>query len=386
MKLAVFSYKTCWSCPESATGYATDGGFAFQMRALSELFDATTIAVPVAPRPSESGQIPLEGRNLRIVPLTLPAGSGLRRKLAFVPWLARNAATVLREVRRADAVHAPIPADIGTIGMLLAFLMRKPLLVRYCGNWQAERTLAERLWKRFMEFAAGGRNVMLATGGAAEPPSRRNPRIRWIFSTTLTERELESCAGARVLRPGGHRLITVCRQEPGKNTDLLVDALKIVVRTLPGTALDVVGDGVSVPELKRQARALGLEDRVVFHGKVNHTAVMRLLHAADLFVYPTASEGFPKAVLEALASGLPVVTTPVSVLPSLVGGGCGVLLRNPNAAALAGAIVECLTDAERYRAMSANAVRRARDYSLESWRDTIGAMLRQAWGPLNGTA
>jgi glycosyltransferase involved in cell wall biosynthesis len=304
----------------------------------------------------------------------------------LLPWLVRNTGTVLREVRRADAVHAPIPADIGSIGMLLAFLLRKPLLVRYCGNWQAQRTLAERLSKRFMEFAAGERNVMLATGGAAEPPSRRNPRIRWIFSTTLTERELESCAGARELRRYGHRLITVCRQEPGKNTDLLIDALQMVLRTLPGTALDVVGDGASVPELKRQASALGIDDRVVFHGKVNHSAVMRLLCAADLFVYPTASEGFPKAVLEALASGLPVVTTPVSVLPSLVGRGCGVLLRNPDAAALASAVFDCLSDAERYRAMSENAVRRAREYSLESWRDTIGAMLRQAWGPLNGTA
>jgi glycosyltransferase involved in cell wall biosynthesis len=110
---------------------------------------------------------------------------------------------------------------------------------------------------------------------------------------------------------------------------------------------------------------------------------MRLLSQAHLFCYPTASEGFPKAVLEALASGLPVITTPVSVLPALIGSENGVLLHEVGPAALARAVVDCLSDGERYRAMSESALRRAREYSLEKWRDTIGGMLREAWGPLH---
>ena len=138
-----------------------------------------------------------------------------------------------------------------------------------------------------------------------------------------------------------------------------------------------------MPILRGAADALGLSEHVRFHGKVNHETVMRLLSQAHLFCYPTESEGFPKAVLEALASGLPVITTRVSVLPALIGSESGVLLREVTPAALARTVVDCLSDGKRYRAMSESALRRARDYSLEKWRDTIGGMLREAWGPLH---
>jgi len=101
-----------------------------------------------------------------------------------------------REILRADAVHSPIPGDIGTIGFLLAFALRKPLFIRHCGNWLKPSTTAERFWKWFMEKFAGGRQVMLATGGSPGPPSRVNSAIHWIFSTTLSDVELRSCKGS----------------------------------------------------------------------------------------------------------------------------------------------------------------------------------------------
>ena len=49
--------------------------------------------------------------------------------------------------------------------MLFAFVLRKPLFVRHCGNWFVQTTAAEHFWKWFMVRFAGGRNVMIATGG-----------------------------------------------------------------------------------------------------------------------------------------------------------------------------------------------------------------------------
>lgn len=381
MRLTVFSSKTCWPSKSAPSGYATDGGFALQMRTLSELFDATRVVVPVEVRGEQPGEIPIGGRNLEVVPLTSPGGVGLRRKIALAPWLARNGRTVMREVLGAEAVHVPVPADLGTFGMVLGYALRKPLFVRYCGNWTRQKTAAERFWKWFMESAAGGRNVMFATGGAAEAPSR-NANVRWIFSTTLTDRELRTCWRPRALRPGSARLITVARQEQGKGTDILIRSLPRVAAEFPEAALAVVGDGRAVQGLKELALSLGLAGRVVFYGKLTHEQVIERLHEADLFCYPTASEGFPKAVLEALACGLPVVTTAVSVLPKLIGGGAGILLEERSERAVAEAIGGCLADARQYGEMSRAALERAREYSLERWRDSIGDTLRGAWGPL----
>jgi glycosyltransferase involved in cell wall biosynthesis len=351
------------------------------MHALAELFDATTLVVPVTPRIS-AGEVPLNGPATGVAPLSLPRGSGRRRQLLFPLWLLRNIGTIVREVWRADAIHVPIPGDIGTIGMLVAYGLRKPLCVRYCGNWFAQRTTAEHLWKWFMESVAGGRNVMLATGAASGPPSLRNPAAHWIFSTALTEAELKAARQPREdVGVDAPRLIIVCRQEGGKGTETLIESLPLVLRRYPRTTLDIVGGGPALPQLRQLAETLRVGDRVRFHGAVDHHAVMRLLRQAHVFCYPTTTEGFPKVVLEALACGLPVVTTKVSVLPHLVSG-CGVLLETVTPSSVADAIDACLAEPDRYRAMSAEATARAHHYSLERWRDTIGAILRAAWGPL----
>jgi hypothetical protein len=383
MRLAVCSHKPCWPSSASPSGYATDGGFAFQMDALSQLFESTTLLVPCQRTGRAPGEIPLTGRHLSIAPLTSPRGTGVGRKLAMVPWLARNAATLWTEVRLADAVHAPIPGDVGTIGMLLALALGKPLFVRHCGNWHVQRTAAERFWRWFMERFGGGRNVMLATGGDGAPPSARNPALRWIFSTTLTINELRACAVDRE-HPGDRcRLIIACRQETAKGTAVVIDAMPQVLERWPEATLDVVGDGSALRTFKERATALDLDSRVTFHGKVGHAAVIDLMKRADVFCYPTSSsEGFPKVVLEALACGLPVITTPVSVLPYLLRNGAGLVVEQATPAALAAAIDRCLESRDGYRAMSARAVETARQFSLERWTETIAASLTAAWGEL----
>ena len=233
-----------------------------------------------------------------------------------------------------------------------------------------------------MERTAGGRHVMLATGGSVHPPSKRNSATRWIFSTTLSEAELKAVQANRGDRPSDRaRLIIACRQDRGKGTDVVIDSLPHVLARFPKATLDVVGDGADLTNLQQQAAALGLNGKVTFHGAVDHASVLRLLQQADIFCYPTSGEGFPKVVLEALACGLPVVTTRVSVIPELVDG-CGIVLDHVTPASVAEAVCCCLSEPQQYRIMSSRAVERARPYSLESWRDTIGGLLRSAWGPL----
>ena len=384
MRLVVFSHKRCWPCDSSPCGYATDGGFPFQMRALSELFDTTIEVLPCDLAGRREGEIALTGHNLSVVPLSVPKGAGVWRKLGLPFWFARNGWRMIRELVRADAVHTPIPGDIGTIGMLLALAMRKPLFVRYCGNWFVERTTAERFWKWFMERFTGGRNVMLATGGAPIPPSPRNANLHWIFSTSLTEGQLAACAASlREKSESYPRLAITCRQENGKGTDVVIKALGLVLTDFPGATLDVVGDGSALESLRQLALSLKLTQRIVFHGKLTHGKVIEVLRGAHVFCYPTLSEGFPKVVLEALACGLPVISTHVSVIPQLISNGAGLLIDEPTPVALANAIREVLKDEQGYRRMSLAAVKTAQQYSLERWRDTIGDLLRHSWGRLN---
>ncbi len=380
MKLVVVSHKVCWPSPDATSGFSTDGGFPFQMQYLSEIFTGTTLVVPCEPESKTSGVTPLSGNNITVVPLSVPSGRGMRRKLSFFWWLFENGRLIWRSVKNADAVHAPIPGDVGTIGLLFALILRKRLFVRHCGNWLKPRTVAERCWKFGMEMLAGKRNAMLATGGGSTSPSDRNPNIEWIYSTSLTEAQVSSVR-ERITDFEKPRIVVACRQEKLKGTDIVIRALPQILDVLPDAELIVAGDGSYLDQLKSIAKDFGVLESVTFCGKLSQKEVVDLLRSSDMFCFPTsASEGFPKVVIEALAAGLPVVSTRVSVIPHLLASGGGVLLESRDPKELADAVIGILLDREKYAVMSRYAKETARDFTLENWRDRIETFLQRSWG------
>src|SRR5262249_42372333 len=125
---------------------------------------------------------------------------------------------------------------------------------------------------------------------------------------------------------------------------------------------------------------------VRFRGNVDRGSVVRFLRDADLFCFPTASEGFPKVVIEALACGLPVLTTRVSVLPYLLSRGAGVLLDELSPEALAAGVRRCSRGAESCAPMSACALEPGRQFSLEKWQEALATSLPARWGPLRSSS
>ena len=107
----------------------------------------------------------------------------------------------------------------------------------------------------------------------------------------------------------GLRILTVGRLVRQKRQDRFVRALAEVRKRLPGVRGILVGDGPIRPELESLAGRLGLQPiGIQFAGRSDNVAA--LLHRCEIFVMTSDHEGFPNAVLEAMAAGLPVVTTP----------------------------------------------------------------------------
>jgi glycosyltransferase involved in cell wall biosynthesis len=120
-------------------------------------------------------------------------------------------------------------------------------------------------------------------------------------------------------------------------------------------------------------------DRVTFHGQVGHELVLDVLDAGDVFLFPTSSnEGFPKAVGEALACGLPVVASAVSVLPSLLDHGAGIVLREVTSRAIANAVEDLRSAPDVYAAMSRRAIELAQTLTLERWATEVARAIDDA--------
>ena len=355
------------------------------MQAIAALFDQTTLCIIQEATPTPAGAAALDGRHLQVAPLPAPAGQDFRRKLALAAWLPRYLPHLWQSIRRADAIHTPVPGDIGFIGILLSLAQGKPLFVRHCGTWGEPVTVADRALLWLLERIAGGRNVVLATGGSKTTPSKSNPNIRWVFSTTLSQDELTVLPLAQPWQPDETlRLVSVGRLAPNKNMAAILSALPLIAACHPQAHLDIAGDGESMGALQAQARSLGIEQQITFHGNLSHENVLKVLSQAHIFVFPTrVKEGFPKAVLEAMACGLPVIATRVSVIPELLKNGAGRLLDDTGPQAVAQALLEITADPEQLAEMGRQARLAAKNFTLEAWGEAIGNHLRQVWGPLH---
>lgn len=150
-------------------------------------------------------------------------------------------------------------------------------------------------------------------------------------------------------------LLWVGRLDPVKGLDDLIAAVAIVNQTIPIQVL-LVGEGKDRDRLTRLVAERRLADRVHLPGRRRDTA--NLLHMADLFVFPSLTEGMPNALLEAMAVGLPIVATDVPGNRDLIEGGVsGVLVPAGQPRALADAIAMFLENKRLAQEMGRRASR-----------------------------
>jgi glycosyltransferase involved in cell wall biosynthesis len=179
--------------------------------------------------------------------------------------------------------------------------------------------------------------------------------------------------------------------KPRKNLPLLLDVWTEVAHAVPLARLLIAGGGRLLPELRRRAAAAGLGDRVVFTGYVPEAEKADHFNLADLFVFPSALEGFGLAVGEAMSSGLPVVASDRGSIPELLLDGQGGVLCDPDRPfEFTEALVRLLRDpAARAKQGAANAERVDRQFR---WERCVTATRREyerlveAWRARGGPA
>jgi glycosyltransferase involved in cell wall biosynthesis len=301
-------------------------------------------------------------------------------RLVDVPTLGREAApgrdlralgALVRLMRRERPilVHTHT-SKAGFIGRLAARIARVPavlhqphghILYGYYGPWRTRVYVAlERLAARWSD-----RLVMLTDRGADEHLAHRIGRpgqfvtipsgvpVARLRAAAPTRAE----ARARLGVPAAAFVIAaVGRLVPIKGYDVLIDALPAVAAALPDTRLLLVGGGPLRPELEAQAARLGMTDRVTITGATRD--VVTALAAADALAAPSRNEGMGRAIVEAMALGVPPVGTTVGGIPSvIVDRECGRLVPSEDALALARALIE-LGRAPATRATLGEAARR----------------------------
>ena len=177
-------------------------------------------------------------------------------------------------------------------------------------------------------------------------------------------------------RDGRLRLVTLGRLVPVKGHAMLLAAFAEVVKWVPDTELRIYGAGELQGELEAQIARLRLGDRAFLPGETREVA--RVLSEADVFVFSSTSEGLPMVILEALASGLPIVSTRVGGVPEVAPeGDVAWYCDAGDAAAFARLLREALADRAELARRGRRARMRAQEkHSIEACQQRYEALYR----------
>jgi glycosyltransferase involved in cell wall biosynthesis len=202
--------------------------------------------------------------------------------------------------------------------------------IRWAMN-RAHRVLAvsAQLGERLREIGVPEEKVLVALNG--------------VDTTRFSPKDAGEARRELGLEPDEKHVLFVGYLRDSKAVHVLVDAAAKLQRNGGAPVVHLVGDGPLVGDLQKQAAALGVEDRIRFHGWLPHEQVPRWMTACDVFCLPSIREGCPNVMLEALASGRPVVATHVGAAPDLATPESAILVPPLNSDALAAALAEALT-------------------------------------------
>lgn len=279
-----------------------------------------------------------------------------------------NAARYLVQHRHTfDLVYCPQSYSPTDIVSLVARFIGKPVVVRIAQGELASNHYGGKLRQWLLPRLVSGLVVLNRELFNLLAEQKYPDKIYWIpngvdtthFRPPTTDQR--GTARKRWQVPDGERMILFVGQiVPRKGVDTLVSAFIVAQRLHPNSRLylvgpmsateETVGRNHYVQSLQALIQEKHLEGKVRFLGRVSN--VVELMHAADIFVLPSLSEGMPNALLEAMSCGLPCIGSDIPGIHDVITDGYdGMLFEAGNSRALTACLEQCLNNYEQARCL-----------------------------------
>lgn len=293
--------------------------------------------------------------------------------LLLYTFRAWRTARALLQKERYDLIHAFFTVPCGFLALALGRRFKVPYIVslrgadvpgysqRFLWLYGAITPLIVRIWRK-------ARRVVANSKGLRELAHKSDPRrpIDIIFNGVDTahfvpkERMEEE-------RKKEFRILCASRLSRRKGFAYAIEAFALLEKKYPHLRMTIAGgEGNAMRELQEQVRRGGLTKKITFTGAYTYDTAPQIYHGADIFVFPSLNEGMSNNLLEAMASGLPILMTPTGGAEELVRDGeNGFLIKMKDAHDLAQKMEKVITDEKRARQMSEESRRIAQSLS---WR------------------
>lgn len=324
------------------------GGMANQTRQLARLLQESGVCVELV-------QI-----NAPYRPAWIAGARGLRAAFRLAPYLVR----LWRTAGRVDALH--VMANSGWAWHLfaapaiwVAWLRGVPAIVNYRGG-EAETFLAAQ--SRWVLPTIARASLVIVPSGFLQAVF-----ARYGVSAEIVPNIVDLSRFRPTLRrQGDPRLIVTRNLEDIYDIPTAIRAFALVRDRHPSARLTIAGSGPRREALERLCAELQVSDSVNFSGRVDNDAIPSLYQSADVLMNPSRVDNMPISLLEAMASGVPIVSTNVGGIPYMVEDGKTALLVPPgDPQAMAAAVIRILADPKLASRLRDDSLQSARAYSWD---------------------
>jgi glycosyltransferase involved in cell wall biosynthesis len=333
-----------------------EGGMANQTRQLGELLQAegakvTMVRVNAAYRPRWVGRL-----------------HGIRALVRLAPYIAE----LWRVSRQVDVVHIMANSGwswhlVAAPAVWIARIAGVPSIVNYRGG-EAEA---------FLERSAG---VVLTTMRRASGLAVPSGFLQQVFGRRGMHSDIvPNIIDMERFRPGNPeqrgaspRLVVARSLEAIYDIPTALRAFSLICKEVPAAKLTIAGAGPELKALQSLASELGISEAVEFCGRLDHARMAELYRSACVVMNPSRVDNMPNSVLEAMASGVPVVTTDAGGIPFIVRDDVtGLVVPAGDSVAMAAAVLRVLNDGQ--------CAQRLREAALNEVQQYTWPRIRQRW-------
>lgn len=320
------------------------------------------------------------GKNIQIY--KLPIGKNEKnlhfqsqRDLLVYSWKAYFFSKKLIKKRKYDLTHSFFSVPCGFLSLVFKWRYGLPYIVslrgadvpgytdRFSSVYKVLAPLIRTIWKK-------ADAVISNSEGLKDLALKTNPdqKVDIIYNGVDTQNfQVNPLVFSQDRNSQVFRILCISRLTERKGIKYLVKAIKLLDSKYPLIRLRIVGEGDAKENLEKQVENLGLQEKVEFAGRMKHDKLPKIYSGSHIFVLPSLNEGMSNTMLEALASGLPIIATNTGGTKELVkNGGNGFIVKMKDSRDIARKIEKLINDWELCREMSKKSRERAEELSWKN--------------------
>lgn len=305
--------------------------------------------------------------------------------LTSIKYIFKNVYIIYKALKTADHIHLRCPGNMGLLGALVQILFpHKPKTAKYAGNWdpKAQQPFSYRMQKWILSNTWLTKNMQVLVYGNWPNQSKN---IKPFFTATYSEHEADAYSGHPELGSGSYKValfnnnvikcLFVGTLTLNKRPLLCAKAVQQLIDNGYQVELSYYGEGPECHALENFILDYNLQEKFCLKGNVPKESLIQAYLENHFILVLSQSEGWPKAVAEAMFWGCLPITTAVSCVPMMVDYGKRGALVEPEINSIVSAISYYRLNESEYKEQQERAISWSRQFTLEKMEAGVKEIL-----------